>query len=475
MKRFLACLLIVVMSFAMLCACGDTSANNDVNNEVENDADAEESLYRDFYEEEFWGAFVVGTDSFNYFWPEPTTEAKERTRKISAETEQLLNCKLMEEGFPATQLNASAWQQRMATGDYQFHWTSSQEATVKVYAFYNAGFIQSWNDISNVDLTNYRKWGSPRNQANASFGGELYLAGLGETGGQYGRLIFNKLLALELTNKSPQELYEAKDWTWSSFESYLESCNLNEADRRVYGMAVWATAPAARSMLPLCAVFSNGGEVVRVDDDGVATFTLGEPRAIEALDWAAKLVASDYVKLDSAWPPDTWAKGGSVFVLGDSAFGTGSSGQSAHWGLDNLEDIRFIPFPQGPQGDGSVGGAWSSAADGTVILFGVDKEDAGYVWSAKWDIGDKYKEEHDEEWIRKTFFQDDVNDTDSYDNYKFCDNNYSLDHSTQIGDQTTLMQETLFDIMRGLKTPTEGISAITSVITDSLNKAYSQG
>lgn len=471
MKKWLASILLAAMVFSTLTACsGDTQSHGE--NEVEqNQEEQVENEYRDMYEAEFWGAYFIGTAQGNFFWPEPTTASYEHTRNISEQVETLLNCKLLEEGFPG--LGTSNFAAKMAVGDYQFSFTHTTLGS-PVSAYYEAGFIQSWDDISCVDLSNEALWGTPQKQKMMTFGGHVYA----ETGpdsisgaAQYGRMFYNKILAQELNpNVLPQEMYEQDNWTWASFEEYLKSVEIKEADRTVYGMSLGAHSLQAQVQFPLAAIFSNGGEIVRTDDSGNAYFALTDSEAIEALDWAAHMISSGLVVADTEFPPDIWATKGAVFILGDTSYGTASSGSSKHWGLDNLEDLRCMPFPHGPKGNASIPGSYATGDGGNLILYGVDKEDAGYVWTVRKTLLLESQDDTLEEWKRKTFFQDNPDDNDSYDNYVLGSTNYNLDYSGQIGDKIDTLRDTLFSVIMGTKTPMEGMTGISATINDQLNK-----
>lgn len=466
MKKWFAMILLAAMVFSTLSACSDKVQQDQV--EEDEELEETESEYRDFYEQEFWAAYAIGTGEYNFFWPEPTTKEKEDTRKISEHVEQLLNCKLLEEGFHGQ--NAGFWAAKMATGDYRFSWAPTQNDMTPIYSFYSAGFIQSWNDIPGVDLSNAELWGSPSMQKLATFGGEVYAAVSGARGGHYGKMFYNKILAQELNPMVlPQDLYEQKNWTWETFEDYLASVTLKDAERTVYGLSINPHGLENDISLALCAVFTNGGDVVKFDSTGKAVFGLTSPEAIEAIQWAADLSATDYVVYDGSYPPALWANEGAVLMLGDSSFGTGTSGSSKHWGLDNLEDLRCIPFPQGPKGDGSVGGAYATSVMGEVMLFGVDKEDSGYVWGVFKGEKLAYQADTEEEWKRKTFFQDDANDSDSYNNWVFTAENFNSDYTAQIGTAMTKLREAVSKAVHGEETPTQAMTSVQTLVQSELD------
>lgn len=472
LKKILALLLCGAFAFSMLTACGDNQ--NDTNNQEQEEEESTENEYRDFYEEVFTMAYAKGTDANNFpFWPEPTTEAYERTRNVSEQVEAALNCKLEEYLLPNN--NITTFQQMFATGDYTNNWTGAPFASSssQVNAFYKAGFLQSWNDIPTVDLNNEELWGTKYKQQNATFNGELYLdVGGGSGGGNMGHMIFNKILVNEFNAQNPQELLEQGLWTWDTFEDYVHTISLFEADRTVYAVSIWANNHNSKVMWPLCSILSNGGSIVKKADDGSASFGLQDSEALAALDWASDMLKTGTIKFDEKWPPDTWAKSGSVIVLGDWAFGTSSSGSSAHWGLDNLDDIRFIPFPYGPNAEyGKTSATYASAAGGVGLLFGVDKEDSGYVWNVRKILSVEANDETEEEWKRRTFFQDDPSDDDSYNNYKKGIDEFGFDYSSQLGEDTMKqLRAGLINVVEGTQTSAELFSSISGIIDTAIQE-----
>lgn len=466
MKKWLSILLVAVMCFSVLSACGIEIPDKSDRSDTQQDADTE-SGYRDFYEEEFWAMYHIGSDHWNYFWPEPTTEDKERVREISSAVEQALNCKLMEEG---TTNPVNSMQVNFATGNYKFHYSFYSVASMTLHALYKAGYLQSWNDIPTLDLSRVELYGDLNKQAAATFDGEVYAISGGKGVADYGHLIYNQIMINRLNVPTPRALDEQDQWTWATFEDYLKTITTEEDGLKTYGMSVYANGSFPSAILGMTAIFSNGGEIVRFDENGQARFAVTDNDAIEALQWAADLHATGTVVMDTVFPPKIWASEGAVMILSNTVFGTGSTGSTEHWGLDNLEDIRFMRFPTGPKGDKTKHtGTYSLFPYGDILLFGTDKESSGYVYNVRSEMSYETAEEDNTAWIRKTFFGDDANDFSSYEYYDYGCNNGALSYVAQMGDKVNTFFDTVYEVSTGLQTPMQGMSSISAVIQSELD------
>lgn len=161
-------------------------------------------------------------------------------------------------------------------------------------------------------------------------------------------MFFNKRL-LEEAGINPDELYELqrnKEWTWEKFE---EICKQVQEDTDNDGVIDrYAMANFTSRFYP-AAVYSNGGQFIGRDENGVYYNDLESDATMEALNWALDMLG----KYEMVYPADAeWDYCFTAFKNGEAVFEVGEVYQAGQDFGDMEDDFGFLCFPMGPRVDG---------------------------------------------------------------------------------------------------------------------------
>lgn len=165
-----------------------------------------------------------------------------------------------------------------------------------------AGLMWDLNTFDCLDFSE-SKWGNKTHEM-ASIGDAIYGMS-GEYPEPKGGMYFNKRLLTE-AGIDPQEIYDLQEnmeWTWDKFE---EMCQKVAADTDSDGVVDrYAMANFTSVLYPL-AVYSNGGEFIGRDENGLYYNALESEETIEALNWALDMLGKYEMTYpeDAAW--DYW-------------------------------------------------------------------------------------------------------------------------------------------------------------------------
>ena len=222
-------------------------------------------------------------------------------------------------------------------------------------------------------------------------------------------------------------------------------------------------------MLPLSAIFANGGNIVKKDSSGNSYFGLLDNEALTALEWVKSLEADTTVLKHDVWPPEIFGSKGSTFFLTRAWVGLGVSEEGKLYPQSNLDDFGWMPFPYGPDAEyGKSSGTYDSESGGTVILIGNDKQDSGYVLNAflSYVMTDDAGNVIDEEaTFKHNFFQTD----ESYNNYKDGCTNFNYDYYSQLEGAYSKMVTAIKDITKGKSTPNEAMGSIKEAMQSQID------
>lgn len=161
-------------------------------------------------------------------------------------------------------------------------------------------------------------------------------------------MFFNKRL-LEEAGINPDDLYELQrnnEWTWDKFE---EICKEVQKDTDNDGVIDrYAMANFTSRFYP-AAVFSNGGQFIGRDENGVYYNDLESDATMEALNWALDMLN----KYEMVYPADAeWDYCFTAFKNGEAVFEVGEVYQAGQDFGEMEDDFGFLCFPMGPRVDG---------------------------------------------------------------------------------------------------------------------------
>jgi len=174
-----------------------------------------------------------------------------------------------------------------------------------------------------------------------------------------GVVTFNRNLMEDFTLPNFYELFRANEWTWDTFEQISRDFDALSARHR-------AIVQGGESSFIPHIIASNGGELVRRNDDGTMTF-IGDTdiATLEALDWTMRLINDGLLHFDVE-VSRFFDTGNALFIMGgySNLRDRGSTGT-----IRTDATVGLMPLPRGPRMDGYVTRTFSSAmfyiADGT--------------------------------------------------------------------------------------------------------------
>lgn len=230
------------------------------------------------------------------------------------------------------------------TGGEEYYVFTLRQGT-ELTAAMNNGLMY---DLSTLDCLDFSesKWGSGVHNM-YSKGNSIY--GMrGITPEARGGLYFNKRI-LEDAGINPDDLYtwqENMEWTWEKFD---EVCSKVQADTDNDGVTDrYAMVCVTQDFFPL-AVWSNGGEYIGKDENGMYYNALENPETIEALNWSIDMI-DKYNKVFAA--DAAWDYAYTAFINGEGAFIPQEAYKAGDWAKAEMaDDYGFVCFPMGPQMD----------------------------------------------------------------------------------------------------------------------------
>lgn len=205
-------------------------------------------------------------------------------------------------------------------------------------------------DLSVLDCLDFEEYKYSANKVHELYAkdGGIYAMSAGDAEPR-GGMWFNKRV-LEEAGIDPESIYDmqaAGTWTWDAWMDMMEvvqrDVNGDGVDD-IYGM------DANYSMAVLQAVYSNGAELVGLDEYGDYVYKFEDPATLEALNWIAQIFETYGV----ARPADaSWNYYTEAFMNGYVAFCPEEAGLGLPDGTfaDSVDELGFVMFPKGPNAD----------------------------------------------------------------------------------------------------------------------------
>ena len=159
---------------------------------------------------------------------------------------------------------------------------------------------------------------------------------------------FNKRLLKE-AGIDPQSIYDMQangTWTWEAWETLLEKIKADTDNDGVIDRFAMTNFTSG-NLFP-GAIWSNGGSIIGMDENGKFYNNVESEATMEALNWALELVD----KYEMIYPADAaWDYTYSAFRNGEAAFASGSAYQAGQDYGTMEDDFGFVCFPMGPKMD----------------------------------------------------------------------------------------------------------------------------
>ena len=175
------------------------------------------------------------------------------------------------------------------------------------------------------------------------YAGKQY--GFNDTSSDISGIFYNKELIRNQGLQDPYLLASKKRWTWDAFLEIAKGTTKDldgDGENDIWGLAI----QGHNLYSPF--VLSNDANIINVDDNGKATYTLDDPNAIEALQFFQDLHNKHGVVAPVADYTD-WYEAPRKFVGGGIAmfFGQAWDGQDIKQAAEF--DYGFVHFPMGPK------------------------------------------------------------------------------------------------------------------------------
>lgn len=207
-------------------------------------------------------------------------------------------------------------------------------------------------DLSTLDCLDFTEPKFTLNNCHKfySFGGKTYAMHFGPAEPRTG-VYFNRRL-IEDAGIKVDDIYDMQangTWTWDAFTDICETIMQTIADKDKDGtIDIWPIA-VNEGVMTKQTIFSNGGCIVNMEDDGTYTYHLDDAEAQEALEW----VRDTFTKYDWNGPADAqwdyymgqFKNGEAVFLLDQQYCAT-----PGNYLYDMEDELGFVMFPMGPSG-----------------------------------------------------------------------------------------------------------------------------
>lgn len=350
MKKILLTILISVLTFTSV-SCGSGSGSV-IDEKPPIDVELEQDI---------GGSFVIKTESTAQLSLVPSSSDDVRNELVDyryREVAARFNCNVSASIVPENTIVSNLATATAVSGIYADLVELSAE---QIYDLYRGGYLTAAQDVIGMDIDD-GKWGYDGQKAMMTFGdGKTYgfrnvywampLQNVSNI------LFYNDEIIAKNMLTSPYEYYENGLWNWDSFETICKGVTQTVNDlQSVYAFML----PTAKYPDFIhAAVYSNGGQRLKYDEDGRLVCGYFDFKTMEALDWVADLVNKEKVcyvpgNLEAVNNVDvmSFTDQYTAFLVSDSY--TGFYGGSAY-PLSVLEDgFRWIEFPKGPDFKGKT-------------------------------------------------------------------------------------------------------------------------
>lgn len=394
MKKILLALLASALMFSAV-SCGTSGSNNNGPVVEKTPVDVE-------MEQDIGGSFIIKTESTAQLSlvPDATDDVRNelvdyRYREVSARFNCNVSASVVPEDTIVTNLATAA----AASGLYA---DLVELSAAQIYDLYKGGYLTAAQDVEGMDISD-EKWGFDGQKAMMTFGdGKTY--GFRNTywampiQNVSNILFYNEDLIERNSLAVPYEYYENGTWNWSAFEDICIDITQNVNDlQSVYGFMI---PTAEYPDLIHAAIYSNGGQRLKEDEDGKYVCGYYDSNTMEALEWVHELVTKEQVcyvpgNLGSVDNVDvmSFTDQYTAFLVSDSY--TGFYGGESY-PLSVLEDgFRWIEFPRGKGFKGETTAFYTKDDSFLALSKGFRTDTKGVVLNA---IFEPLEGENSESW-----------------------------------------------------------------------------
>lgn len=308
-------------------------------------------------------------------------------------------------------------------------------------------------DVSNlpsIDWTD-KKWNKAAIEVMTINGGIYgFAAGFEPRTGVF----FNKPLfkQFNVDTDLPYQLQAEGKWSWDEFEKLCKELTKdtnNDGITDVYGVT------GQNTVFFTAALMTNGTFVITKDDAGKLMMNAKDPKVLEALNWAHKILDEGYFSL--AKEGDEWDYFKADFFDGEAAMWVEEEYAISQGIKEHSMDVGFVTFPYGP----AVGKPIAICRENILIIPSCPAtkdiaDDIAFAYNIYTDVPEGY-EDDDARWKAsyETLFEDEkavtetinwiINKYDSYMNEGMLIANFRPDWLYNLGDAagvpSTILEE----------------------------------
>lgn len=350
LKKLLSIFLLLCMLISIFTACGKSSepSSSDQDKETEQSTDKEQGEELVEEEEEIKMDLGGRVIKFSAWWDLTLVEGQfEHTDQVIAriaEMEEKYNFKFEYVNVPYDQYLETYTASSLAGDPFA---DLTYVASVWWYpTLVVPGFLTPLSDLGVFDF-NEDKWDQTIISM-ATYKGKVYGVGEGRFYPANG-VWWNKTIFEREGLPNLYELQKTNQWTWDKMLEIAKKATKDlDGDGVIDQWGLEGIDDAAYAF-----VYSNGGEFVRMGEDGRPIFALGEPKALEALQFYQDLINVHKV---FEFPPDgaAWDYPVQQFQDGKAAMLIFDFWKSEDFQSNMQDDYGFALFPIGPQGEGYV-------------------------------------------------------------------------------------------------------------------------
>ncbi len=458
-KILLALLASVLMFSAVSCGSGNGGNGGSVNEKPPVDVEMEQNI---------GGNFLIKTESVTQLSlvPDSSDDVRNelvdyRYREVSARFNCTVSASVVPEDTIAENLATAA----AASGTYA---DLVELSAAQIYNLYKGGYLTAVQDVAGIDFSD-EKWGYDGQKNMMTFGdGKTY--GFRNTywampiQNVSNILFYNENLIAKNSLTLPYEYYENGTWNWSAFEDICIGITQNTNDlQSVYGFMI--PTPEYADIIH-AAIYSNGGQRLKEDEDGRYVCGYNDSKTMEALDWLNDLVTKEKV----CYVPGNLGIVDNVDVLSFTDQYTAFLVSDSYTGFYNgvayplavLSDgFRWIEFPKGKGFKGETTAFYTKDDSFLALSSGFKAETKGVVLDA---IFEPLDGEDSESW--KDFL---------ITNYFFYEEDAELYFdilATAVSDYSVLtlntndsINDVFVGVVNGLKTSMEAVEMLEPVVS----------
>lgn len=436
MKRVLAILFIIGITFSVFSACSKKKA----------------SVSEDEEDLDFCGGTIViarGSYTWRFTLASGGEATGERELKRFDDTEEEFNCVLefRENINPSTLFLTAA-----LSGGLQvdFLFTGNDQ----IYQTYLINTLLPIEAV--IDDPESDKWRSPASKAIGLYGGKMYgfFPNYWESSPSVGGIINVNMDLLEEYNiGDPFELIEAGEWDWEHFRTFLEQVTFTDGDRQWFGMASGYNGHVA-CYFPF--VLANGGSFLK-EENGIYSLNINSTEAMEAYDYVAELTSKGLITDVPVDDPE-YLNGGKWMVT------SGGPETSTKY------MINQVRYPYGPHGDKDTISTISLGFNlfAFPIFSAYNEDEIGEVAEYMFEpLGNVYENGWKDTLLQNVFYHEEECEfyIDGIEKAEYIDMDI-------FRDSYLLLDDALKSIANGSQYPSFAIDSIFDVINEDIDAKY---